>query len=100
MSKIVTSAREAIRIAESYFPTDLRRQENLAKDIVEAIERCELELGLDIMRRVKGPAISSTHQSAPAVLISLPSGESDPGVSPDCAGADTAISSTDKSGAA
>jgi hypothetical protein len=36
-------------------------------------------------------ALPSTHQSAPAVNSSLPSGESDPSVTLDCAGADTRL---------
>ncbi len=59
---MLTSAREAIRIAEMYFPTDLRRQMDLAKDIVKAIELCELELGRDIIHRVQSQGARPTRE--------------------------------------
>jgi len=58
MAEMLTSAREAIRIAESYFPDDIHRQRRLAKDIVKAIELCEMQLGMDIIRRAKTAAVS------------------------------------------
>lgn len=61
MAEMLTSAREAIRIAETYFPTDRHRQMDLAKDIVKAIELCELELGRDIIQRVQAQNASQRH---------------------------------------
>lgn len=49
---LTTAAREAIRIAETYLPDDLRRQADLAKEIVAAINLCEAELGEAIVRRI------------------------------------------------
>jgi hypothetical protein len=55
MAKMATSAKEAIRIAETYLP-DHPLQKELAIEIVKAIELCEAELGADIIRRMS-PAV-------------------------------------------
>jgi hypothetical protein len=50
---MTTGAREAIRIAEKTFPADMRRQEALAKEIINAINLCESELADEIIQRVR-----------------------------------------------
>jgi hypothetical protein len=50
---MTTGAREAIRIAEETFPTDMRRQEALAKKIINAINICESEMAEEIIQRVR-----------------------------------------------
>lgn len=55
---LTTSARLAIRIAETYLP-DSPSQKDLATDIVNAINLCEAELGEDIIRQMRPRA----HQS-------------------------------------
>lgn len=65
MTKMLTSAREAIRIAEKFFPADMRRQEDLAKEIAKAIELCEFELGTDILRQARASKVPSTHSQTP-----------------------------------
>lgn len=58
---MTTGAREAIRIAEKIFPTDMRRQRDLARDIIGAINLCEAEFGEEIVRRLsKRPSSPST----------------------------------------
>ena len=50
---MTTAATEAIRIAEKWLPkASLKRQKELAMEIVEAINLCEAELGEDIARRL------------------------------------------------
>jgi hypothetical protein len=51
--QMTTGAREAIRIAESIFPTDLTRQRDLAREIIGAINLCEAEFAQEIMRRMR-----------------------------------------------
>lgn len=50
---ISVAATEAIRIAAAFFPSDMVRQEALAKEIITAINLCEIDLGQEIMRRVR-----------------------------------------------
>lgn len=50
---LTTGARESIRIAESVYPADLRRQEALAKEIITAINRCEQEFAVEIIQRLR-----------------------------------------------
>lgn len=65
MTEMLSSAREAIRIAGKFFPADMRRQEDLAKEIVKAIELCEFELGMDILRQARASKVTSTDLGAP-----------------------------------
>lgn len=53
MTELSTGAREAIRIAEGVFPTDLDRQKALAMEIVELIGRCENEFANELVERMK-----------------------------------------------
>ncbi len=49
-----TAAQEAIRIAEAYLPrASVKRKMALAKEIVEAISLCELELSQEIGRNLQ-----------------------------------------------
>jgi hypothetical protein len=49
---MTTAAKEAIRIADAYLPhSSSGRRMSLAKDIVAAINLCEMELGDDIIKR-------------------------------------------------
>jgi hypothetical protein len=50
---MTTGAREAIRIAEETFPADMRRQEALAKEIINAINLCEAEMAEEIIQRIQ-----------------------------------------------
>lgn len=54
MSEHMTAAStEAIRIAETFFPDDISRQRDLAREIVAAIYMCEADLAQEIIRRTK-----------------------------------------------
>lgn len=53
---MTAAATEAIRIAETFFPNDLSRQQDLAREIVAAINSCEADLAHEIIQRVKGKA--------------------------------------------
>lgn len=56
---MTTAATEAIRIAETYLPrAGWKRQKELAKEIVNAINLCEAELAEDITNRLKQMAQS------------------------------------------
>jgi hypothetical protein len=51
---MTTAAQEAIRIADTYLPGEpLERRRALAREIVDAINLCETELGEVIIRRIK-----------------------------------------------
>lgn len=54
--QMTTGAREAIRIAEDVFPTDLTRQRALAREIIGAINLCEEEFAQEIVRRMRSNA--------------------------------------------
>jgi len=57
MTVVTTAATEAIRIAEKWLPgAPWRHQKELAQEIVAAIELCEVELGEEIIRRMKEKA--------------------------------------------
>lgn len=51
--QMTVEATEAIRIAKDFFPNDLLRQRDLAREIVKAINLCEADLAQDIIRRMK-----------------------------------------------
>ncbi len=51
---MTTAAREAIRIADTYLAGEpFERRRALAREIVDAINLCEVELGEVIIRRIK-----------------------------------------------
>lgn len=53
-SVMTTAATEAIRIAQKYLPrASIKRQMELAKEIVEATDLCEAELTDEIARDLK-----------------------------------------------
>ena len=46
--QVSLEASEAIRIAETFFPNDLSRQRDLAREIVKAINLCHADFAQEI----------------------------------------------------
>ena len=53
---MTAAAIEAIRIAETFFPDDIPRQRDLAREIIAAINMCEADLAQEIIRRTRDGA--------------------------------------------
>lgn len=51
--KLTLGASEAIRIAAAFFPVQLERQRDLAREIIQAINRCEADMASELIRRLK-----------------------------------------------
>jgi hypothetical protein len=47
---MTTGASEAIRIAETFYPDDLIRQRDLAREIIAAINLCESQFADEIIK--------------------------------------------------